>query len=1158
MMDKTNTMKRFSQTPNTSQRSIQYYINKTLFTLSFFMLAFSSQAQYNQPAVNFSITGACINDSIHFSPQILGLDTTTTGDSLTQAIWNFGDGNSDTISLFPTAITLTPRQHIYNGSGVFYASLRVVNRNQFDSTFTRRIVISPKVTVTATNPYYEDFNTGRNGWNQEASEINLVTDLANDSLWQWGTSIGTTINTSLSNNQVWGTRTATTPTTYLQGEAAWVYSPCFDLSQLDRPMISLDVWRDMVTNIDGAVLEYYDETNETWKVLGSAYNHGLNWYQDSFILSRPGMQSNVTYPVGWTGQSTVWENARYALDYRTDDLSNQSNVRFRIAFASDDNTLIGMHDGFAFDNVFVGNRSQNVLVEHFSGAGYPGIEAIDSNLYEMLDQYAYPEEVSLIQYHSNIYSNDTFYNYNPLVSNVRSYFYGVGDVNKARVNGNYLTNTTSDLSPELLSQALLKDPKFDIRFGSVPFIYTATNSLSADVSIQALEDLPLDQYVVHVMITEDSLLTSTGHLTKAVCRELVDNNNIHYQKAWVAGETSVNTLNFSMNTTLNFNNLNITAFIQNGVTQEIYQVISRPLYSSNILPNYLGMLSGTVALDTNNNCLKDSLEMGLYGNIIRIQGNGISYTTSTDSLGAFNAIVDTGTYALAITNLNPYRVECTSWSSVQVTGLGVDSLDLLVQDRVSCPYLNVDISAPFLRSTGGGSSYTVQYCNQGTATAMNAFVEVEIDPNLIVQGSSIPYTNPSANIYVFNVGDLAIAECGSFRINVLVPPSLAIGQTLCTEAHIFPDTICIANLWSGAVVNTSGTCVDDTIYFSIQNTGAAMGAYQQYYVVEDNIMMRIDSFQLGSGQTHTVAVAANSGQTYRIIAEQENGYPPILGDATTTTVIEACVLRTDGSFNTGYVTQFSNGNSAPFIAVDCQETIASYDPNDKIGYPVGYGAAHHIGQNIALDYRVRFQNTGTDTAFNIVIIDTISTHLDLNSLEMGASSHDYTWELNGRELTIHFKDILLVDSNANEPLSHGFVRYRMNQMIDNPIGVVIHNQAAIYFDFNPPIFTNIAEHTIGQNVAILDVSIEETLKENISIKIYPNPFEEATTIEVDGVEYPNLELLVFDALGRLVERLKSRETNRIQLLRGNKSAGIYYYQLKGNDKLIGTGKIVVQ
>ena len=58
---------------------------------------------------------------------------------------------------------------------------------------------------------------------------------------------------------------------------------------------------------------------------------------------------------------------------------------------------------------------------------------------------------------------------------------------------------------------------------------------------------------------------------------------------------------------------------------------------------------------------------------------------------------------------------------------------------------------------------------------------------------------------------------------------------------------------------------------------------------------------------------------------------------------------------------------------------------------------------------------------------------------------------------------MLPDSNVNEPASHGFVKFTVSQQPGNPMGTVINNQAAIYFDFNDPIFTNIYSHTVGDD-----------------------------------------------------------------------------------------------
>jgi len=151
-----------------------------------------------------------------------------------------------------------------------------------------------------------------------------------------------------------------------------------------------------------------------------------------------------------------------------------------------------------------------------------------------------------------------------------------------------------------------------------------------------------------------------------------------------------------------------------------------------------------------------------------------------------------------------------------------------------------------------------------------------------------------------------------------------------------------------------------------------------------------------------------------------------------------------------------------------------------------------------------------------------------------------------------------VDSNANEPLSHGFFRYRINQENNNPLGSLIENQAAIYFDYNPPIFTNTTFHTVGENFVPLVLTIEDIYEESIEVTAFPNPFDYSTTIKVEGKEYGALELLVFDVSGRMMTKKQSTSSNQIQLSRGNLQAGVYFYQLKGDGKLLNTGKLLVQ
>lgn len=578
---------------------------------------------------------------------------------------------------------------------------------------------------------------------------------------------------------------------------------------------------------------------------------------------------------------------------------------------------------------------------------------------------------------------------------------------------------------------------------------------------------------------------------------------------------------------------------------------------------YIMAVRGRVAIDSIVDCIVNSTEQGLMNQLVRLErGTDVFYSTTYNTNGDYIAHLDTGTYTVSVVPLGSYWQPCLSSQIVVVdTNSLVQELDWALEAIISCAQLRVDISAPFLRVAGGGSYYTVNYCNDGTVMASNAYVEVNLDPSLSVASTSIPIVSQVGNVYTFNVGNMQVGMCDDFRINVLLDSTVLFGQTHCTEAHIYPDTICTPNIWVNSRLAVDAECQNGTVFFTVSNSGAAMGQPTAYYVFEDNIMMRQGTFQIGSGLSQQVTQVANPGKTYRIIAKQESGYPSLLGDSLITAAIEGCNPFPNGSFNTGFITQFSNGSSAPSIAVDCQQNVGSYDPNDKKAQPAGYDVTnHYIYDYTALDYKIRFQNTGTDTAFNITILDTISPYLDLATLDMGASSHNYTWSIqNGNVLNVHFSNIMLPDSNANNLLSNGFFRYKIEQNANNSIGTIINNSAAIYFDYNPPVITNTTWHTIGEDfVPVILLDQTTVVNESIEVTVYPNPFKQMTTLEVTGKDYEQLELSVFDVAGRLVKTITSKEQNRIQLTKDEMTQGVYFYQLKGDDELINTGKLVIQ
>jgi photosystem II stability/assembly factor-like uncharacterized protein len=165
-----------------------------------------------------------------------------------------------------------------------------------------------------------------------------------------------------------------------------------------------------------------------------------------------------------------------------------------------------------------------------------------------------------------------------------------------------------------------------------------------------------------------------------------------------------------------------------------------------------------------------------------------------------------------------------------------------------------------------------------------------------------------------------------------------------------------------------------------------------------------------------------------------------------------------------YDTIFNNVNINPIINdttplnnTDSNYQIirGSYDPNEKEVFPKRNILVQEVVNGTDLEYTIRFQNTGNDTAFTVRIIDKISPYLNISGIEVLSSSHNYTWKLNSsNEIEWTFPNILLPDSTTNEAGSHGFIKFKIPLKNSVAEGDVIKNKADIYFDYNIPVITN--------------------------------------------------------------------------------------------------------
>ncbi|MDD3740897.1 MAG: T9SS type A sorting domain-containing protein [Bacteroidales bacterium] len=194
-------------------------------------------------------------------------------------------------------------------------------------------------------------------------------------------------------------------------------------------------------------------------------------------------------------------------------------------------------------------------------------------------------------------------------------------------------------------------------------------------------------------------------------------------------------------------------------------------------------------------------------------------------------------------------------------------------------------------------------------------------------------------------------------------------------------------------------------------------------------------------------------------------------------------------------TLFSHAWITPFVPDSCisnnadtiyQEITASLDPNDKTANPIGFFEQGYILHGQRLNYTIRFQNTGNDTAFTVIIIDTLDlTNMNIETFNVETFSHPVTWQLkNTNVMEFKFSNILLPDSTTNEPESHGFVRFSISPKPGLANNTVINNTAYIYFDYNLPVVTNTTVNTYINKIPGLSNMLSTS---ELIASVYPNP-----------------------------------------------------------------------
>ena len=572
-----------------------------------------------------------------------------------------------------------------------------------------------------------------------------------------------------------------------------------------------------------------------------------------------------------------------------------------------------------------------------------------------------------------------------------------------------------------------------------------------------------------------------------------------------------------------------------------------------------GLIKGKVFWDENTDCLADSTELPLENWVVRAVGDSLTFFGRSDAQGHYRIPVDVlydtiADYTVTIIPPTEYWQACAN--DVLTTMAYQDSavVDFPMEALVECPFLYVDIIGAQRFRPCDTTTIFLEYCNYGTASADSAQLVLSWPDELELLSSSLPVDSSTDSTLTFQLGSVSVNACGQFTIEAaVVCDESLIDEVVCLDAHIYPDSLCTVpgSPWGGALVYADYTCEEGDVQFRITNIGSAPTSETlEYVIIEDAVLLLEGSFDLNPDEEFLPDPLTQNAATYTLLAQQEPNAPgaPLLS-------VGADACDTDGQTNLNEFEQYS-GN--PFTDSYCQRIVGPYNPYNLQAAPTGLGEEHAIQRNTAITYTIRFQNTGRDTAFRVVIRDTLSPQLDFSTLRVGAASHPYTWHFEDNVLVFNFHYIDLPDSLSNPSASQGFVNFHIKQQPDLPSGTIIEHQAAVYFNFNLPIFTNRSFHTVIDFFDVINEGIVIS-DPDLALSVAPNPMLDAALITLEGGDYhgQRLRLELFNVAGQPVQQLESWDA-QFSVERRKLASGLYLFQISNDEGILATGKLVAQ
>lgn len=261
--------------------------------------------------------------------------------------------------------------------------------------------------------------------------------------------------------------------------------------------------------------------------------------------------------------------------------------------------------------------------------------------------------------------------------------------------------------------------------------------------------------------------------------------------------------------------------------------------------------------------------------------------------------------------------------------------------------------------------------------------------------------------------------------------------------------------------------------------------------------------------------------------------------------------------------------------IDPQGNVSTFVGSGKIGFSDGTGVSAELSFPIAIAYDkindVFYVSDQGNSAIRKVLPDgSLTTYAGTGKIGHADGL--------GQNAQFYFPKGLTVDNAGNVYVAGRFdytVRKIDMQGNVSTVAGIPHSSGNISGEpavakFGKPIDVVMASdgnllvadwvnNTIRKIELPLTASINNNSKNVVGMHIYPNPFSTSTTIKLSGtIGTGPISFLMYDVSGKEIKVKSAVSDQQIQVEKRDLTNGIYFYKLLQNNKIIGSGKLIVE